>query len=57
MDEARCIGVGQRKCRESLGLELRVFDDGGYLIMEVSRELRGGGVRTSNGGRRLQAEW
>ena len=42
--EARCTGVGQRKCRGRLRLELGVFDDDGYLIMEISHELEGGRV-------------
>ena len=42
--DARCIGVGQRKYKQRLGIELGVFGDGGYLTIEVSCELRGGRV-------------
>ena len=38
------------KVQREAGLELRVFGYGGYLTMEVNRELRGESVRTSDVG-------
>ena len=39
------------------GRELVVFDDGGNLTLEVSREVGGGKVWAPDVGRRLETEW
>ena len=39
------------------GRELAVFDDGGNLTLEVSREVDGRNVWAPDVGRRLETEW
>ena len=46
-----------KKVQTEAELKLGVFGDGVYVTTEVSRELGGGGIGTSDVGRQLYAEW